>query len=80
MRAAALLRLERSAVGRSERSSTLSASITTDALAVDEPLGEPERLGDPARLLLVGVEEPVDPVLVAVAEQAEELARVGAAR
>ena len=45
-------------------------------IAVDEPLREPERLGDPARLLLVAVEELVDAVLVAVAEQAEELAGV----
>ena len=57
----------------------LSASMTHDPVAVDEPLGQPERLGDAARPLLVGVEEPVDAVLVAVAEQAEELARVRAA-
>src|SRR6266566_2978615 len=38
--------------------------------------GASERLRDPARLVLVGVEEPVDPVVVAVPEQAEELARV----
>ena len=50
-----------------------------DAVAADEALREPERLRDPAGLLLVGVEELVDPVLVAVAEQAEELARVRAA-
>ena len=34
----------------------------------------------PPGLLLVAVEEPVDPVLVPVAEQPEELARVRAAR
>src|SRR5581483_6885230 len=45
-------------------------------LAADEPLRKPERLGDPAGLLLVGVQEPLDPVLVAVAEQPEELAGV----
>src|SRR5262249_9032352 len=39
-------------------------------------LREAERLSDPARLLLVAVREPVDAVLVAVAEQPEELARV----
>ncbi len=50
-----------------------------DLVAVDEPLGEREGVGDPARLLLVRVEETVDAELVAVAEQAEELARVGAA-
>ena len=40
----------------------------------------PERLGDPARLLLVAVREPVDSVLVPVAEQAQELAGMRAAR
>jgi hypothetical protein len=44
-----------------------------DTVAVDEPFRESERLGDPARLLLVRVQQPVDPVLVPVAEQAEEL-------
>ena len=48
-------------------------------IAVDEALGEAERLRDAARLLLVAVEELVDAVLVAVAEQAEELAGVRAA-
>ena len=47
-----------------------------DPVAGSEPLRQPERLGDPAGLLLVGVEEPVDPVLVPVAEQPKELARV----
>ena len=47
----------------------LSASITHDLVAVDEALREPERLGDAARLLLVGVEEPLDAVLMPVAEQ-----------
>ena len=45
--------------------------------AAGEPLGEAERLGDPTRLVLVPVEEAVDPVLVAVAQQTEELARMG---
>ena len=49
-------------------------------VAADEPLSEPERVRDPAGLLLVGVEQAVDPVVVAVAEQAEELARVRSAR
>src|SRR5215207_2185772 len=47
-------------------------------VAVDEALGQPQGLGDAARLLLVGVQQPVDAVLVAVAEQPQELARVGA--
>ena len=47
-----------------------------DPVAAAEALGEAERLRDPARPVLVGVEEPVDPVLVPVAEQPEELARV----
>ena len=47
-----------------------------DAPAAPEPLREPERLGDAARLVLVRVKEPVDPVLVPVAEQPEELAGV----
>ena len=73
---AALLRARSSRPSaRIECSTTLSASITHDAVAADEPLGEAERLGDPARVLLVGVREPVDPPLVPVAEQAEELAR-----
>ena len=75
----ALLRAEVLDRGRSERSTTLSASMTHARSPRDEPLGEAERLGDPTRLLLVRVEEPVDPVLVAVAEQTEELARVRAA-
>ena len=48
-------------------------------VAADEALREPERFGDPARFVLVGVEETVDPVLLAVAQQPKELARVGAA-
>src|SRR5215211_6862791 len=44
---------------------------------VDEALGQPEGLGDPARPLLVGVQQPVDAVLVAVAEQPQELAGMG---
>ena len=47
-----------------------------DPVAGPEPLGQPKRLRDPARLLLVRIEKPVDPVLMAVAEQAEELARM----
>jgi hypothetical protein len=50
-----------------------------DAVAVDEPLGEPERVCDPPRVLLIRVEQPVDSVLMAVAEQAEELAGMGPA-
>ena len=50
-----------------------------DLVAVHEPHRQPERLGDPARAVLVRVEEPVDPVVVAVAEQAEELPGVRAA-
>src|SRR4029453_18814704 len=48
-------------------------------VAVHEPLGQPQGLGDAAGPLLVGVQEPVDAVLVAVAEQPQELAGVGAA-
>src|SRR4029078_695853 len=44
-----------------------------DAVPVDEALCQAQRLGDPARLLLVPVGEQFEPVLVAVAEQAEEL-------
>ena len=47
-----------------------------DLVALDEPLRECERLCDPAGLVLVGVEEPLDAVLVAVAEQRQERARV----
>ena len=48
------------------------------AVVASEAMREPERVGDAALLLLVGVLEEADPVGVAVAEQAEELARVGA--
>ena len=48
-------------------------------VARDEPLREPERVGDAAGFLLVAVEELVDAVVVAVAEQAEELAGMRAA-
>ena len=51
-----------------------------EAIAVDEALREPERLGDAAGILLVGVEKAVDAPLVAVAQQPQELTRVGAAR
>jgi hypothetical protein len=47
-------------------------------IAVDEPLCEPERLRDPPGFLLVGVEQALDAVLVAVPEQPEELAGVRA--
>ena len=46
------------------------------AIAADEPFRQPERLGDPPRPLLIGVEQPLDPVLVAVPEQPQELARM----
>ncbi len=39
-------------------------------LAVDEVLGQAERLGDAAGILLIGVGQLVDAVLVAVAQQA----------
>ena len=42
----------------------------------DELLGQAQRLGDAACLLLVGVEEAVDPELVSIAEQAQEFARM----
>src|SRR5205823_2225466 len=48
-------------------------------VAADESLGERERVGDAACLLLVAVEELVDGVVVAVAEQPEELACMCAA-
>ena len=51
-----------------------------DLVAVGEALGEAECLGDAARTLLVGVQEPVEAPLVAVPEEAEELARVRARR
>ena len=47
-------------------------------VAVDEALGQAQGLGDAAGLLLVGVGEPVDAELVPVAQQAQELAGVGA--
>ena len=71
---------KRSAVGRNDRSSTLSASITQTRSRSTNRSASAKRLRDPARLLLVGVEQPVDPVFVAVAEQAEELARVDPSR
>ena len=46
-------------------------------IAADEPFGEAQGLGDAARPLLVAVGQPVDPELVAVAQQAQELAGVG---
>src|SRR3712207_7088551 len=55
---------------------TLFRSHHCDRVAVDEALGERERVGDAALLLLVGVQEPVDPVRMAVAEQPEEFAGV----
>src|SRR5579862_3513470 len=49
----------------------------TAAVTADETLGEPERLCDAARLVLVRVEEPLDAVLVAIAQQTKELAGMG---
>ena len=69
-----------STIGRSDRSKMLSASITQTLSRPTKRSGEPERLRDSAGLLLVAVGEPVDPVLVPVAEQPEELAGVRAAR
>ncbi len=47
-----------------------------DGAAPGEVRGQAERLGDAARLLLVGVGELVDAVLVPVAQQAQELTGV----
>ncbi len=47
-------------------------------VAPHEPLGEAQRLGDAPGPVLVGVAEPVDAVLVAVAEEAQEFSGVGA--
>ncbi len=49
-------------------------------VVLDKPLRQPERLRDSAGVLLVGIEQPVDPPLVPVPEQAQELTGVGAAR
>src|SRR6266550_6621203 len=49
------------------------------AVAVHELFGESQSLCDPASLVLVGVEEALDPELLAVAKQAKKLARVRAA-
>ncbi|HEV3497035.1 MAG TPA: aminotransferase class V-fold PLP-dependent enzyme, partial [Actinomycetes bacterium] len=46
-------------------------------VVVDEAAGQAQGLGDASGALLVGVDEAVDPVVVAAAEQAEELAGVG---
>ena len=54
----------------------LADNVFERSLALDEMLREAERLGDPARLLLVGVEEPVTAARLAVPEQAQELARM----
>ena len=48
-------------------------------VALGEVRGQAERLGDAARLLLVGVGQLVDAVLVPVAEQPQELAGMRAA-
>jgi hypothetical protein len=48
-----------------------------DRVTAREPLRETQRLRDPAGALLVRVGQPVDPPLVAVPEQAQELAGVG---
>ena len=47
-----------------------------DPRAAGEALGLPERVGDPGRALLVGERESLDPVLVPVAQQPQELTRV----
>jgi hypothetical protein len=49
------------------------------AVAADEALSQPERLRNAARPLLVCVEEPLNPVLLSIAQQSKELPRVGAA-
>jgi hypothetical protein len=49
------------------------------AVVAHESLCQAERLGDSAFMLLIGVEKPLDPVLVPVAEQPEELPGVRAA-
>jgi hypothetical protein len=51
-----------------------------DAVVVGEMLGQAERLGDAALAFLVGVVELLEAERLPVAEQAEELARVLAAR
>ena len=48
-------------------------------IVADELLGQAQRLGDPAGALLVGVEQKVDAILLAVGQQAEELTRMRAA-
>ena len=50
------------------------------ALAADESLRQAQRLGDAARPILVRVQEALDAELLAVAEQAQELAGVGSPR
>src|SRR5579859_1529429 len=50
------------------------------SVAADEMFGQAQGLRDPSRPVLVGVEQAVDAELFAVAEQAQELAGVGAAR
>ena len=48
------------------------------APATGKALGEGEGFGDASRLGLVGVEQPRDPELVAIAQQAQELPRMRA--
>ncbi len=48
-----------------------------DTVVGDEPLGEAEGFCDATGAILVGVVEPVEPVVVAVGEQPEKLPRVG---
>jgi len=64
--------LKFSTMGRSDSSKRLLEDVVgkqhADAVAPREPLGEAERLGDPAGLFLIAVREPVDAVLVTVAE------------
>ena len=79
MRAPRSWRSKFSTAGLIERSKMLSASMTATRSRSTKRSARPERVGDPALPLLVGVGEPVDAVLVAVAEQAEELAGVRAA-
>ena len=56
----------------------LSPEHHEDRVTGHEPLGQAQRLGDAPGAVLIGVAEPVDAVLVAVAEEAEELTGVGA--
>lgn len=48
-----------------------------DLVAIYKPAGEPKRFSDTSRPFLVGVLQPLDTPLVAIAEQSKELACVG---